>query len=110
MLESLAVHAPGVFHWLVLSALLFAIGIYGMLTRRNAIGILMAVELLLNSGALNFIVFDRYIAPGAVDGEIMAIFIIATAAAEVVVGMAIFVVLYKTRRTVDVTRMDLMKN
>lgn len=110
MLEFFAAHAPGVFHWLVLSALLCAIGIYGMLTRRNAIGILMAVELLLNSGALNFVVFDSFVAPGAVDGEVMAIFIIATAAAEVVVGMAIFVVLYKSRRTVDVTRMDLMKN
>lgn len=110
MLEFLAAHPPGIFHWLVLSALLFSIGIYGMLTRRNAVGILMAVELLLNSGALNFVVFDRFVAPGAVDGEVMALFVIAAAAAEVVVGMAIFVILYKNRRTVDVTRMDMMKN
>jgi NADH:ubiquinone oxidoreductase subunit K len=110
MLESLAAHAPGVFHWLVVSALLFSIGIYGVLTRRNAIGILMAVELMLNSGALNFVIFDRFVAPGVVDGEVMAIFIIAVAAAEVVAGMAIFVTLYKHRKTVDVTRMDMMKH
>lgn len=107
---SAAVQPPGVFHWLVLSTLLFSIGIYGVLTRRNAVGILMAVELLLNSGALNFVVFDRYVAPGIVDGEIMAIFIIAVAAAEVVAGMAIFVTLYKNRRTIDVTSMDMMRH
>ncbi|MEI6807947.1 MAG: NADH-quinone oxidoreductase subunit NuoK [bacterium] len=101
---------PGVFHWLVVSTILFSIGIYGVLTRRNAVGILMAVELLLNSGALNFVVFTKYVAPGAVDGQIMAIFIIAVAAAEVVAGMAIFVTLAKSRKTVDVTRMDMMKN
>ena len=90
--------------------MLFSIGIYGVLTRRNAIGILMSVELLLNSSALNFVVFEKFVAPGVVDGEIMAIFIIATAAAEVVAGMAIFVTLFKNRRTVDVTEMDLMKH
>ena len=110
MLESMAAHPPGVFHWLVVSTLLFSIGIYGVLTRRNAIGVLMAVELLLNSGALNFVAFSRYVAPGAVDGQIMAIFIIAVAAAEVVAGMAIFVTLFKNRRTIDVTRMDMMKH
>lgn len=110
MLESITAHPPTVFHWLVVSTLLFSIGIYGVLTRRNAIGVLMAVELLLNSGALNFVLFARHIAPGAVDGQIMAIFIIAVAAAEVVAGMAIFVTLFKNRKTVDVTRMDVMKH
>ena len=110
MMEFMANHSPGVFHWLVVSTLLFSIGIYGVLTRRNAVGILMSVELLLNSGALNFVVFDKYVAPGAVDGEIMAIFIIAVAAAEVVAGMAIFVALFRDRRTVDVTAMDMMKH
>lgn len=110
MLDFVATHPPGVFHWLVVSTLLFSIGIYGVLTRRNAVGILMAVELLLNSGALNFVVFTTFIAPGAVDGQIMALFIIATAAAEVVAGMAIFVTLAKNRKTIDVTRMDMMKH
>ncbi|HLB59536.1 MAG TPA: NADH-quinone oxidoreductase subunit NuoK [Bdellovibrionota bacterium] len=100
---------PGIFHWLILSTLLFSIGIYGILTRKNAIGVLISVELLLNSAALNFLVFNRYITPGVVDGELMAIFIIAVAAAEVVVAMAIFVSMFKKRKSIDVTQMNLMK-
>lgn len=98
----------GLAHWLVLTTLLFSIGVYGVLTRRNAVGILMATELMLNSAALNFVVFGKFVRPGSVDGSIMAIFVIAVAAAEVVVGMAIFVALYKHRRTVDVTQINLM--
>ena len=70
----------------------------------------MAVELLLNSSALNFVVFNRLVASASVDGEIMAVFIVAVAAAEVVVAMAIFVALYKNRKTVDVNKMNLMRN
>ena len=110
MLEFLAAHPPGVFHWLVVSTILFSIGIYGVLTRRNAVAVLMAVELLLNSGALNFVVFTRYVAPGAIDGQIMAIFVIAVAAAEVVAALAIFVTLARNRHTADVTRMDMMRH
>ena len=89
--------------------MLYAIGLYGLLTRRNAIAILMAVEIMLNAAALNFVVFNRYIAPNAIDGHIMAIFVIVMAAAEVVVGMAIVVALYRLRGTVDVNHMDAMK-
>lgn len=103
-------HPPGPVHWLVLTVLLFAIGLYGLLTRRNVVGLLMSVELMLNAGALNFVIFNRYIVPGAMDGQVMALFVIAVAAAEVVVGMAIFVGLFKYRRTADVTRMNLMWN
>ncbi|OFZ20406.1 MAG: NADH-quinone oxidoreductase subunit K [Bdellovibrionales bacterium GWB1_55_8] len=110
MLDTLVGNAPGVFHWLVLSTAMFSIGIYGLLTRRNAVGILMSIELLLNSASLNFIIFNRFVTPVSVDGEVMSIFIIAVAAAEVVVGMAIFVALYKSRKTVDVTQMNLMRN
>ena len=109
MTEFLKAVAPGAGHWLVLIAILFSIGLYGLLSRRNAVGVLMAVELMLNSAALNFVVFNRYVAPGGVDGQMMAIFVIAVAAAEVVVGMAIFVALFRHRSTVDVTRMDIMK-
>lgn len=98
------------YHWLILSTLLFSVGIYGLLTRRNAVGILMAVELILNSGALNFVIFNRFIAPSAVDGKIMALFIIAVAAAEVVVAMAIFVTLFKERKTMDVTQIDTLRD
>lgn len=100
---------PGLLHWTVLTALLFAIGLYGLLTRRNAVGILMAVEVMLNAAALNFVVFNRYMMPDRVDGAVMAIFIIAVAAAEVVVGMAIFVNLFKHARTTDVSRIDVLK-
>lgn len=110
MIEFLAAHAPGVHHWLVLSSLLFCIGIYGILTRRNAVGILMAVELLLNSSAMNFVLLNRYVMPGTVDGQVMAVFVIGTAAAEVVVAMGIFVSLYKQRRTLDVTQMNLIRD
>ena len=101
---------PGPTHWLILPASLFSIGLYGLLTRRNAVGILMAVELMLNSAALNFVVFNRFVAPTTADGHIMAIFVIAVAAAEVVVGMAVFVALFRYRGTVDVNRMNLMND
>jgi NADH:ubiquinone oxidoreductase subunit K len=108
MIEFLASHTPGLMHWLTLSAVLFALGIYGLLTRRNAVGVLMSVEVMLNSAALNFVAFNRYTAPAAVDGQVFAIFIIAVAAAEVVIGMAIFVALFKHRKNVDVTQMASM--
>ncbi len=109
LVQTLAAHTPGLTHWLILSAILFAIGLHGLLTRRNAVAILMAVELMLNSAALNFVVFNRFVAPGVVDGHVMAIFDIAVAAAEVVVGMAIFVALFRYRGTVDVNRMNQMQ-
>lgn len=109
MLAFLDKGALDVFHWLVLSSLLFSIGLYGLLTRRNIVGILISLELMLNSGAINFILFDRAVHPATVDGQVMAIFVIATAAAEVVVTMGIFVTLFKHRRTADVTRMNAME-
>jgi NADH-quinone oxidoreductase subunit K len=109
VIDLLVSHSPGPIHWLLLSAVLFSIGLYGLLTRRNAVGVLMAIEVMLNSAALNFVVFNRFVAPAGMDGQIMAIFIIAVAAAEVVVGMAIFVAMFRYRGTVDVNRMDIMK-
>jgi NADH:ubiquinone oxidoreductase subunit K len=108
MTDFLASHTPGLLHWLTLSAVLFALGIYGLLTRRNAVGVLMSVEVMLNSAALNFVAFNHYAAPSAVDGQVFAIFIIAVAAAEVVIGMAIFVALFKHRKNVDVAQMASM--
>lgn len=109
MTEFLAGSVPGLYEWLTLCAVLYAIGLYGLLTRRNAIAILMAVEIMLNAAALNFVVFNRYIAPSAIDGHVMAIFVIVMAAAEVVVGMAIVVALYRIRATVDVNQMTSLK-
>lgn len=109
MTEFFAGFAPGLPEWLTLSAVLYAIGLYGLLTRRNAIAILMAVEIMLNAAALNFVVFNRYVSPEQIDGHIMALFVIVMAAAEVVVGMAIVVALYRLRGTVDVNQMNSMK-
>jgi NADH:ubiquinone oxidoreductase subunit K len=110
MIEFLAAHKPTLGHWLVFISILFSIGLYGVLSRRNAVGVLMAVELMLNAAAINFVVFNRFLRPASVDGQIMAIFAIAVAAAEVVVGMAIFVAIFRHRGTVDVNSMNTMKD
>ncbi len=102
--------APELFHWLALSIILFSIGIYGVLTRRNAVGVLMAVELLLNSAAMNFLIFNHFAAKPFLDGAIMVIFIIAVAAAEAVIAMALFVAVFRSHKTVDVTQISSMKN
>jgi NADH:ubiquinone oxidoreductase subunit K len=109
MIDFLASHRPGPTEWLILANLLFAIGLYGLLSRRNAVGLLMAIELMLNAAALNVVIFNRFVAPGTVDGQVMALFVIAVAAAEAVVAMAIFVALFRHRATIDVNQMDALK-
>ena len=102
--------SPHLFQWLCLSTALFCIGIYGVLTRRDAVGLLIALEIALNSVALNFVIFNSFLAPHRLDGAVMAIFIIAVAAAEVVVAMAIFVSLYRERQSVDVEKMNQLRD
>lgn len=109
MIAHLVRFEPGIGSWLVLAAFLFATGLYGILVRRNAVGILIAVELCLNAAAMNFVIFNRFVAPTRVDGQVMSVFLIATAAAEVVVGIAIFVTLFRERKTVDVVQMNRMQ-
>ena len=99
-----------VYHWLRLSLALFSIGIYGILSRRSAVGILIAVELMLNAGAINFVVFNRYITPTQVDGQVMSIFVIALAAAEIMIGLAILVMLFRQRQSINVTELDSLRN
>lgn len=101
--------SPELHHWLILSTILFSIGIYGVLTRRNAVGVLMSVELLLNSAAMNFLIFNHYVSKPFLDGAIMALFIIAVAAAEAVIAMALFVAIFRSRKTVDVTQINTLK-
>jgi NADH-quinone oxidoreductase subunit K len=98
------------YFWITVANLVFAVGLYGLLTRRNAVGMLMSVELLLNAGAMLFVAANRFIAPGRVDGQVMALFIIVVAAAEVVVAMALLVAIYQQRKTVDAEAIDLMRN
>ncbi len=95
--------------WLTVAAILFAIGVYGALSRRNAIGILMGVELILNAVNVNLVAFWRYIAPTQVDGQIFAIMVIAIAAAEAAVGLALVIAVYRRRQSAVVENLDLLK-
>lgn len=93
---------PGLTHLLFLSGALFFIGVFGFLTRRNLITMLMSVELILNSVNLNFIAFNKYVWPHRLDGVFFTLFIIAIAAAEAAVAIAIIINLYRTHRSIDV--------
>ena len=94
--------------YLVLSALLFAIGAVGVLVRRNAIVVFMCVELMLNAGNLTFVAFARQF--GNLDGQIAAFFVMVVAAAEVVVGLAIIMTIFRTRRSASVDASNLLKH
>ena len=93
--------------FIVLSAILFTIGAVGVLTRRNAIVVFMCVELMLNSVNLTLVTFAR--ATGTIDGQIMAFFVMVVAAAEVVIGLAIIMSIYRTRRSASVDDANLLK-
>lgn len=96
-------------HYLALSAILFCIGIYGVLTRRNAIGILMSIELLFNAANINFIAFSKFITPQALTGQIFAVFVITIAAAEATVGLAIVILIYRHHKEINVDKINIMK-
>ncbi len=98
----------GLQHYLILSAILFSLGILCMATKRNAIGILIGVELVLNAANINLVAFSRY-QTGAIDGHIAAIFIILLAAAEAALAIAIFMNFYNALRTIDVDRGDALQ-
>lgn len=99
----------GLEHYLVLSAVLFSIGLFGALSRRNAIVILMCIEIMLNAVNLTLVAFSRYVTPVELTGQVFAIFIMTVAAAEAALGLAIVLALYRSRKKVDVTEIDLMK-
>ncbi len=94
-------------HYVVLSAILFTIGVAGVLIRRNVILILMSVELMLNAANLAFVAFARHL--NQLDGQVIAFFVITVSAAEVAVGLALIVTVFKTRRSVDVDEISSMK-
>jgi NADH:ubiquinone oxidoreductase subunit K len=99
----------GLEHYLILAAVLFSIGLYGALSKRNAIVILMSIELMLNAVNIALIAFSRYIVPTALTGQVFAIFVMVVAAAEVSVGLAIIISIYRYRETIDATKINLMK-
>ncbi len=99
----------GLEHYLVLSVILFSIGLYGALSKRNAIIILMSIEIMLNAVNITMVAFSRYIVPQLLTGQLFAIFIMVVAAAEAAVGLAIIITIYRSRETIDATEINLMK-
>jgi len=93
--------------FLLLAAVLFCIGVYGVLARRNAVMVLMSIELILNAVNINLVAFSAM--TGAISGQVFALFVIAVAAAEVGVGLAIVLAIFRNYRTVDLDEVDLMK-
>jgi len=99
----------GLEHYLILSAVLFTIGLYGALTKRNAVIILMCIELMLNAVNITLVAFSRFVAPALLTGQVFAIFVMVVAAAEVAVGLAIILAIYRGLTDIDVTRINLLK-
>jgi NADH:ubiquinone oxidoreductase subunit K len=99
----------GLGHFLVLSAVLFCIGLYGVLARRNVIIILMCIEIMLNAVNIALVAFSRYVTPALLQGQVFAIFVITVAAAEAAVGIAIIITVYRKRRSINVDKFDLLK-
>ena len=96
-------------HYLAVGAALFLIGVFGALTRRNIIGILMSIELMFNAANINLAAFDRFLHPGGFAGQTLALFIIAVAAAEVVVGLALLLAIYRNTDTAYAEDYNLLK-
>ena len=94
---------------LIFAAALFSIGLYGVLARKNAVAILMGIELMLNAVNVNLVAFWRYLSPEQITGQVFAVMVFAVAAAEVAVGLALFISIYRTRGTVAADEIDLMK-
>lgn len=92
--------------FLLLSAILFSIGVYGVIVRRNGVLVLMSIELILNAVNINFVVFSTY---WGVQGQVFALFAIAIAAAEVGVGLAIVLLIYRNKRSIDIDELDELK-
>jgi NADH:ubiquinone oxidoreductase subunit K len=107
------VRHPDLSKFLIIGALLFSIGVAGVLTRRNIIVIFMSIELILNAANLNFIAFSRYLqetgSMNAVAGQVFTVFIIVVAAAEAAIGLGLVIALYRNRETIFVDQIDLLK-
>ncbi len=93
-------------HYLVVGALLFAVGAYGVLTRRNAIAVLMGIELMLNAANLNFLAFWRYLAPASMEPQVFVLVGLTVAAAEAAVGLAVILNIYRDFGTIEVEKID----
>jgi NAD(P)H-quinone oxidoreductase subunit 4L len=96
-------------YYLVLAAALFCIGIYGLISSRNVVRVLMSIELMLNAVNVNLLAFSNYIDPQNIRGQMFAIFVITVAAAEAAVGLAIVLAIYRNRQTIDMESFNLLK-
>lgn len=96
-------------YYLMLAALLFAIGLFGVITRRNTIGILMSLELMFNAANINLVAFNKFISGDILSGQMFAIFIIVVAAAEATIGLAIVLLIYRNWRGIDTDNYSVMK-
>jgi NADH-quinone oxidoreductase subunit K len=108
-----SIQHPDLSKFLIIGALLFVIGVAGVLTRRNIIVIFMSIELILNAANLNFIAFSRYLRDAgslnAIAGQVFTVFIIVVAAAEAAIGLGLVIALYRNRETIFVDKIDLLK-
>ncbi|HVN87761.1 MAG TPA: NADH-quinone oxidoreductase subunit NuoK [Candidatus Binatia bacterium] len=98
----------GLTHYLIVGALVFGLGLFCVLTRRNALGVLMGVELVLNSANINYLAFARY-GTFSYDGQVFAIFVIMLAAAEAAIGLAIVLGIYQTFQTIDLEATETLR-
>jgi NADH:ubiquinone oxidoreductase subunit K len=94
---------------LAFAGILFSAGIYGVLARRNAVLVLMSIELMLNAVNVNLVAFSQYLRDAAFTGQIFALFVITVAAAEIGIGLAIVILIYRNRETIDVDKVNLLK-
>jgi NADH-quinone oxidoreductase subunit K len=94
---------------LVFASFLFSVGVYGVLARRNAVMVLMSIELMLNAVNVNLIAFNAYLQDRLVAGQVFALFVIAVAAAEVGIGLAIVLLIFRNRETVNIDEVDLLR-
>ena len=101
--------SAGLEHYLALSSALFAIGLYGALSKKNVIIILMCVEIMLNAVNIAMVAFSRFVTPVLMTGQVFAVFVIVVAAAEAAVGLAILISVYRNRATIFTDKIDLMK-
>jgi NADH:ubiquinone oxidoreductase subunit K len=95
--------------YLILGGVLFAVGVFGVLTRRNAIGILISIEIMLGAVNLNLVAFSRFVETSTLNGQVFAVFVMAVAAGEAAVGLALILALYRSMRAVFADRFNILK-
>jgi len=100
---------PGLTHFLIVSGILFSLGVFAIITRRNAVMVLMGIELILNAANINFVAFSRF-TTGAIDGQVIAVFVIILAAAEAAIALAIVLNIYQMFNTVNVDEINLLRD